>query len=247
MSIKLRYPDLTVPGPIDPVKRLHSYLYQVVDELNIALTSLEVQATEATQVASTAADAAGKAGQKPPKAAFNDIKSLIIKSADIVDAYYEVINKRLEGQYVAKSDFGEYTEETAAEIEANSTGITQLYENMQQIITDIENVEHTLIEVNAHIKTGLLGYDEETGAPVYGLEIGQRTEIEGEEVFNKYARFTADKLSFYDNNDNEVAYISDRKLYIGNVEVTGSYKLGGFMDIVLADKSVVTKWVEGGA
>lgn len=246
MSIKLRYPDLTVPGPIDPVKRLQSYLYQVVDELNIALTTLDTQATEAKETATAAVTAAGNAGQKAPKAAFNDIKSLIIKSAEIVEAYYEVINKRLEGQYVAKSDFGEYTEATAAEIEANSTSITQLYENMQQIISDIDHVENTIIEVNAHIKTGLLGYDD-TGAPVYGLEIGQRTELNGDEVFNKYSRFTADRLSFYDSNDNEVAYISDRKLYINDVEVTGSFQISGFLDTVMGDGSVVTKWVGGGA
>lgn len=246
MSVSLRYPDFTIPGPIDPMIRLHNYLYQVVDELNITLTGLENQTTEAKQAASAAVISAGKAGQSSPKASFNAIKSLIIKSADIVEAYYDVINKRLEGLYVAKSDFGKYTEETAAEIEANSTGVAQLYEHMQQIITDIENVESSLIEVNAHIKTGLLYYDD-TGTPVYGLEIGQRTEIDGEEAFNKYARFTSDKLSFYDSNDNEVAYISDQKLYITHVEVTGSYRISGFVDTVMEDRSVVTKWVEGGA
>jgi hypothetical protein len=44
-----------------------------------------------------------------------------------------------------------------------------------------------------------------------------------------------------------VAYISDKKLYITNVEVTGSFSLGGFVDTVLPDRSVVTRWVEGGA
>ena len=83
------------------------------------------------------------------------------------------------------------------------------------------------------------------GAPVYGLEIGQRTEIDGVETFNKYARFTSEKLSFYDSNDNEVAYISDKKLYITHVEITGSLSLGGFVQNVLVDLSVVEKWVGG--
>ena len=152
----------------------------------------------------------------------------------------------MDGVYVAESDFGIYAEQTSQQIEANSTSIDQFYENLQQLVTDIENVEHTLIEVNAHIKSGLLYYDE-AGAPVYGLEIGQRTEIDGVETFNKYARFTSEKLSFYDSNDNEVAYISDKKLYITHVEVTGSFTLGGFVDTVLPDRSVVTRWKEGGA
>lgn len=242
MSVKLRYPDFSVPSPVDPMKRLHSYLYQVIDELNIALDSVESKADEAHQAATAAAASAGAASEKGAQSTFNSIKSLIIKSADIVNAYYEVINRRLEGLYVAESDFGTYTEETSQTITENSTGIEMLFTNFQSIITDLENMEHTLIEVNAHIHPGLLYYDEE-GIPVYGLEIGQRTEIDGEEVFNKYARFTSDKLSFYDSNNNEVAYISDKKLFITHVEVTGSFKIGSLTDTALSDGSVVTRYI----
>jgi hypothetical protein len=80
---------------------------------------------------------------------------------------------------------------------------------------------------------------------VYGVEIGQKNTIDGEEVFNKFARFTADRLSFYDQNDSEVAYISDYKLYIRNAEITSSLKIGGFVDTVMPSGDVVTKWVGG--
>ena len=115
---------------------------------------------------------------------------------------------------------------------------------MQGIITDIENLNFTLAEVNAQIRSGLLYYDDDA-IPVYGLEIGQKNTIDGEEVFNKFARFTADRLSFYDQNDTEVAYVSDYKLYIRNVEITSSYKIGGFKDTVMANGDVVTRWVGG--
>ena len=114
---------------------------------------------------------------------------------------------------------------------------------MQEILTDIDTLEHSLIEVNANIKSGLLYYDD-SGVPVYGLEIGQRTKIDGEEIFDKFARFTSDRLSFYDHNNNEVAYISDRKLFITHAEVK-TFSMGGFMDTVQADGSIVTKWVGG--
>ena len=245
MSIDFRLPNITAKDEAGQLRQMQSYLFQLVEQLNYAMKTVESGSTGAVVYASSAASAAGTENAKS-QATFNSIKSLIIKSADVVNAYYEVINARLKGLYVAQSDFGKFTEETSADLEANSTSISQLYENLQQIITDIENVEHTLIEVNAHIKSGLLYYDE-AGAPVYGLEIGQRTEIDGTEVFNKYARFTSDKLSFYDSNDNEVAYISDKKLYITHVEVTGSFSLGGFVDTVLADRSVITRWIEGGS
>lgn len=249
MSVDLRLPNITAETQAGQLSQVKSYLYQMVEQLNWALKNVEATAASGYVVVngrSVGGSMDTKPGGKDAVTTFNEIKSLIIKSADIVNAYYEVINARLEGEYVAQSDFGTYSENTAQDIEANSTNIESLYSNIQEIVTDIENVEHTLIEVNAHIKSGLLYYDDE-GAPVYGLEIGQRNEIDGEEVFNKYARFTSEKLAFYDQNDNEVAYISDRKLYITHVEVTDTFTIGGFVDTVIADRSVVTRWVEGGS
>ena len=243
MSIDFRFPNITAKDEAGQLIQMKSYLHQLVQDLNYAMKTVDGGSSGAVSYQNKAG-AAGSSEDAKAKATFNDIKGLIIKSADIVNAYYEVINRKLAGIYVAESDFGVYAEQTTNSIEENSTSISEIYENIQQITTDIESVEHTLIEVNAHIKSGLLYYDDD-GAPVYGLEIGQRTEIDGVETFNKYARFTSDKLSFYDSNDNEVAYISDKKLYITHVEVTGSFTLGGFVDTVLPDLSVVTKWVGG--
>lgn len=241
--IDIRFPNITATTEAGQLSQVKSYLHQLVEQLNWAINSIETGSTAVE-------DANGNAvaeQKEDPVSTFNGIKALIIKSADIVNAYYEEISKRLEGLYVAESEFGTYTEQTDQLIAANSTSIESLYTNIQQIISDmedIEGIEGNLIDVLAHIKSGLLYYDD-AGVPIYGLEIGQRNEIDGEEVFNKYARFTANKLSFYDQNDNEVAYISDKKLYISNVEITSSYKIGGFVDTVLSDKSVVTKWVGG--
>lgn len=245
MSFNFRVPNLTATTPEGKLSQMHSFLYQTVEQLNWALNTIESgSAAGGAYVGTTSAG--GNSGSNDSTAKFNDIKALIIKSADIVNAYYEKIKGRLSGEYVAQSDFGTFTELTEQQIEANSTAIEQFYTNLQEIITDIDSLEHTLIETNAYINSGLLNYDE-AGVPVYGLEIGQRTEIDGVETFNKYARFTSEKLSFYDSNDNEVAYISDKKLYITRVEVTGSFTLGGFVDTVLPDRSVVTRWKEGGA
>ena len=243
MSIDFRFPNITAKDEAGQLIQMKSYLHQLVEQLNYAMKTVDSGSSGTVASGSKDTAAAGSEEAKS-QATFNSIKALIIKSADIVNAYYEAINKRLEGLYVAQSDFGTYAEATDLALEINSTAIEQHYENIQQILSDIEGFDNYLIEVNTHIKTGILYYGDD-GAPVYGLEIGQRTEVDGEETFNKYARFTADKLSFYDSNDNEVAYISDKKLYITHVEITGSFTLSGFVDKVLADKSVVTKWAGG--
>lgn len=248
MSLDLRLPNITATDATGQVMQMKNYLYQMVQQLNYSMQMVQTSAAEAAVQAAQTTSAASKTD---PASTFSEIKALIIKSADIVNAYYEQINRRLEGVYVAQSTFGTYTEQTSQEIEENSTNINQAFTNIQQVqvaldeaVNDMLKIESILVSVNAYINSGLL-YTDEEGVPVYGIEVGQRTEIDGKEVFDKYARFTSNKLSFYDSNGNEVAYISDYKLFISNVEITGSYRIGHLIDTVQPDGSVVTKFNGG--
>lgn len=240
--INIRLPNITANTEQGQLLQVKSYLHQLVQELNWALTSIESEnngkVTKKTEN--------GNAVTKDEMAAsFNELKSLIIKSSQTVMAYSEAAEEQYKSMYVAQSDFGAYTEEATQTITKNSKNIENFYENVQKIITDLETLEHSLVEVNANIKSGLLYYDDK-GVPVYGVEIGQRTKLDGVEVFDKFARFISDRLSFYDQNDNEVAYISDRKLFINHAEIKHTFRMGGFMDSVQSDGSIVTKWVGAG-
>ena len=140
--------------------------------------------------------------------------------------------------------------ETTGAIEnliAASSETSEKIENLNSAIADankdIETLNAAVIETTAHIRSGVLYYEGER--PVFGLEVGQRDKVNGVDVFRKYARFIADRLSFYDQNDTEVAYISDYRLFIRNVEITSGFKIGGFQDTVMADGGVVTKWLGG--
>jgi hypothetical protein len=238
-------PNINGATEREMLAQIRSYLYQLVPQLQWSLNNLDTASSSSHVTQQIIKETGSGKAKESPEATFNEIKALIIKSADIVEAYYDEINSRLEGVYVSESDFGTYAEMTSQDIRQTSTYIEQLFADLQVIDTEIESIADTLIDVNAHIKTGLLDYDKETGTPIFGLEIGQRNEVDGEEVFNKFARFTADRLSFYDQNDNEVAYVSDYKLYIRNVQITSSYQIGGYVDTVTADGGVVTKWVGG--
>lgn len=463
MGVEIRLPNITGATEREQLIQLKSYLYQLSEQLQWAFDNINTTggASNSTYVVNQASRVvSGGLSNRDAEVTFSALKSLIIKSADIVDAYYEEINKRLEGLYVSQSDFGAFAEKTALDIEANSTAITQKFENTQIIIretkdeidgtletigqdlsyaqsdiitikgtvetidgniatieTEIGDLDTTiqntkvelsgsidaaktelsgsidstktelgntinstkselngnitnateavnnnvdaaraeasagidsakselsseigaakneldgkiidtngridetngavedlgtglddankridstegalqdakdeltgaiqgvaaslsntekllesakaqlkgsiddlefdlaglaqiLIGVTAYIKSGLLYYTD-AGVPVYGIEIGQEVESNGEKVFNKFSRFTSEKLSFYDSNGNEVAYISDKKLYIGQAEITTSFKIGGLIDLVMENGDVVTKW-EGG-
>jgi hypothetical protein len=225
MSFDIQYPNITSASDAGKLEQIRSYLFQLADQLKFALNTIEKSGTSSLQVTNNSNPKA--VSEKEAEATFNSVKALIIKSADIVDAYSEEINQRLSGEYVARSDFGTYSEQTEQSITTNSKEIDRAFTNIQKIEGDIEGLEHSLIEVNANIRSGLLYYDDDS-VPIYGLEIGQKNRIDGEEVFNKYARFTSDRLSFYDKNDVEVAFISDYKLYITNAQITGTLTLGRY-------------------
>ena len=239
--INIRLPNITAPTEREQLIQVKSYLHQLVGELNWALASIESgSSTTAVKQASSVG-----VSKQEMTTSYNELRSLIMKSADTVKAYSEAAEEKYKSLYVAQSDFGKYTESASQTITKNSKNIESFYEDMQEILTDLETLEHSMIKVSANIKSGLLYYDD-SGVPVYGVEVGQSTSIDGVEVFRKFARFTADRLSFYDQNDNEVAYISDYKLYITHVEIKGSLKEGGYVDTITSDGGIVTKWVGTG-
>lgn len=306
MGYDLRLPNIKGATEKERLTQVESYLRQLVEQLQWAMNSLEVVSVSGVNNAmQTTSKGSSQALEKAvdANATFNAIKHLIIKSADIVSAYYDEINKKLVGEYVAQSDFGTFKEYTEQNIEANSKGIEQTFSNIQmiesnveivntslrdciddkasEIASDIESVNSALsgkidsvseqatsdieriesglgedigglrgtvdeidkyvVDVKAHINAGLI--DTVNGIPIYGIEVGQNINQNGVVVYEKFARFTSSRLSFYDSNAVEVAYISDRQLYISNIQVLYSYKIGGILDTVLPNGDVVTKWV----
>lgn len=239
--INIRLPKITGATEKEQLMQVKSYLHQLAQELNWALQTIEAGNSTPKSAKKTTDDVVTQAELKT---SYNDLRSLIIKSASTVSAYAEAAEERYNSLYVAESDFGTYKEEAEQRIVENSTSIEQIFTNLQEIITQ-NALEHSRIDVSANIRSGVLDTDD-NGVPVYGVEVGQRTEIDGVEVFDKFARFTSDRLSFFDQNDNEVAYISDRKLYINHAEIKSSFRMGGFIDTVLSDGSIVTKWVGTG-
>lgn len=276
MSVDIRLPN--IDAKTEAEKQIKSYLIQLAEQLQWALKNVDTSSGTVLVTPTPKSLKPSSQTTASAEATFGSIKALIIKSAEIVNAYYEEINKKLVGKYVAQSDFGIFEEQTSQDVYENSTNITRAFSNVQQIksgvdsslatlteeinevdskvadvesnlSTDIKTLNDTVKTINtsvadikANIKTGLL--EEKDGIPIYGVEIRQKNIVNGKEVFNKFARFTAGRLSFYDQNGFEVAYISDYKLYITHAEVTGTLKLGGYS--VDTTNGLTFKWVGRG-
>lgn len=231
-----RYPQLREGNARDQVQQMSGFLFQLVEQLNMAEQLTESRIQEVSRAALS--PSTSESDTQKALNTFNSIKTLIIKSADIVTAYEEVMEKTFSGMYVAQSDFGTFSEATQTAIQANSENIELKFQNLQEISAAVDELTANLIAVNARIRTGLL--DDTVTPPIYGVEVGQTVVADGQEIFNKFARFTADRLSFYDSAGNEVAYISDFKLYITRAEVTGSLRIGGYE--IESGNGIVFKW-----
>ena len=255
MSLELRMPNITGASEREQLSQIRSYLYQFIPQLQWALN--EIGATGGTtyveQKTSTTVNNSSSSPSTSlnPTVMFNELKPLIIKSAEIVQSYYEEINSRLVSEYTALSDFGTYTEKTEKLVRETASLTEETYSKFAEIDASISGIFDETRETRGYINHGIIvdslseeeakKYNKQEGDSLIGVEVGQTDDG----VFTRYARFTANRLSFYDQNDQEVAYVSDYKLYIRNVEITSSYRIGGFVETVDQNGDVVTKWIGG--
>lgn len=259
--MNIRYPNIAADASDrTQIAQIRAYLHQLVEQLNVQI------GTDAQQSAGVNIAAVGSTGVKgsvqaqnvtsTPTSTFHSIKSLIIKSADIVDAYYERITNQLalEGVYVAQADFPEgvaaFVEKTAQTVVADSTCTKQEFTDLQSIVGSLGTWQE---DTKACIKSGLLYYEDEngneltgieSGTPVYGIEVGQTIEDEnGKEIFKKFARFTASGVIFYDTYGYPLVYVTNQQTLIKNAKVEGSFTRGKYVQTIAADGSSVERWV----
>ena len=174
---------------------------------------------------------------------------MIVKTAGLVKRQMDQLSARLEGEYVAVSDFGTYVERLSAYLEANPEALTQYYSFVSDLKTNVEAVDaafsHYKVDTEGYIRTGIVYY--EGAVPVYGVAVGQGLtcrEVDGEKVVdqsNFRAVFTATRLSFW-QDATEVAYVSNNRLYITSITVLGGIGIGQW-SIGTAEDGLVFRWI----
>lgn len=226
MSVDIRLPNITGKTDAEQLAQIKSYLYQFAGQLQWALKTVESGGS--TNIVLQQGSSGTPVKKEEQTVNFNQLKALIIKTAEVVESYEERIDKilDLDGEYIAQSPFGTFVEQTNNQVSADSGKITQQIRDLQAIFDEDGNILAERL-VNGHIYSGIIEYAKDGGEAIIGIEIGQTTRSDGVETFDKFARFTAERLSFYDQNEIEVAYISNYKLHITNAEITGELEVRG--------------------
>lgn len=225
----------------------YAYLFQMAQQLNLALGQLESGGTGAASGGGTSTHQG--TGRKE-STGYQELKSLIVKTARLVKRQMEQLSARLEGEYVAVSDFGTYVERLSAYLEANPEALTQYYSFFADLQASTETVsaafEQYRVETEGYIRTGIVCYD--GAVPQYGVAVGQNLtcrEVDGETVVEQNdfrATFTASKLSFW-QDASEVAYVSNNRLYITNITVLEGMSIGEWE--ISSGNGLVIRWMGG--
>ena len=211
-GIEIRPPQLTGGTLQEQLGQLQRYLTALAQQLQFAFDAVQGGSPEMV-AAAAASPLLPRQQEQQRQETLRQLKALILKSAQVTQVLEQQVGKRLEGKYVAVSQFGTYCQETSQTLEANSRELKQTFQNVQQLESTVAGLGSAVREVNASIRTG------EIADGVYGVEIGQQEREDSIIRFRRYARLTAEKLSFYDSNEIEVAYVSNRRLYVTAAEI----------------------------
>ena len=215
------------------LRQLYGYLYAMSEKLNAAMIEVDVQAKQEIQRTAT-----GQAAQQAEN--FGTLKSMIIKTAEIVRTEMQEISTQLHGETEAISaDIGTLMQEMDATIRATAEGVLQDY-HFSEVVTDTQTNTFYRTQTNQYIFTGKISDDPVT----YGIAIGEGVtayDNDGNPYLNqnaKVATFSMDKLAFWQGTV-QLAYFSSGKFYITNGEITNTLQIGNYVWKVMADNSMV--------
>ena len=234
------------------MQRQYAYLCQMAQQLNLALQQLGGQSSlsggggqETVTVPSIRPAVTDEEKQQ-----YDQLKSLILRTAEEIRSEMDRVELSMQGQYVAVSDFGTYLQQMNSTIEGNAEALTQYYSFVSDLQRNMAAVDAAFesyrVETGGYIRTGIVYYD--GAVPVYGVAVGQDLtvqEIDGETVVeqkNFRATYTASKLSFW-QDATEVAYVSNNRLYISNITVLEGLTLSRWE--ISTDNGLAFKWIGG--
>lgn len=226
------------------LEALYRYLQTMSDQLNLAMNSITVENFAPQAQKQLSEVMGGKETQKEIAGTKNALRSMIIKSAEVVRNEMQEISTELSRQYQGISDqFGELNQSLTLQISANAEGIQQNYEYFEELRDRANGTDDYIRHYNNYIFTGQIGLNTATLEPIYGIAIGEGVTLydnDGNPYINenaKVATFTKDRLSFWQGTT-EMAYFSDRKMHITDVEILNKMSMGNYTWQVQPDGSL---------
>lgn len=230
----------------EQLQTLYSYLYQMSEKLNEAMQTITIENME-PDLQVQIRTVTGTEGQQLREKESNALKSMIVKTANIVRSEMDEIRTTLESSYEALSeDFGSYERNLTNNITATAEGILQNYRFEERIQGNTDTMDAFIRKTNQYIFSGLIDTVEVGGVTQerYGIAIGNNvtaTDANGNESLdreNMMATFTMDELAFYVGSV-KVAWFSNATFFIDRGRIVSSLQIGNHVWKAMSDGSMV--------
>ncbi len=171
----------------------------------------------------------------------NGLESFKNETDAALNIQAEEIISQVETLYTSKTDSEEIENRLSSQIRQTAQGITENFsQNFSVVADDVNSLGGEISEIVSSLDVYIRRGELENG--VFGVEIGRSDS-------NVKARFTNDKLSFYQGIV-EVAYVSGSTLYITNAEILDCMKIGntadGYFLFDTTENGLEVRWINGG-
>ena len=233
--------------------QIRQYLYQMSRDLNLALNNLTAEnfstSAEAKKVLGGSDDSKEVQNQETRKQ-LSSLKSLILKTAETVQAEIDMLEANLASTYVAQSTFGTFEEEINTKITATAENVKQTIDYQAELTDNLNGItadfNQYVVESGGYIKQGIIGYD--GAVPVIGIAIGQDIQVKGTDMkgdkeyevidmSSHMSVWTPDKLSFYVEGK-EAAYVSNGAFYVSDRLFLNNWQIS-------SNRGLTIKWIGG--
>jgi hypothetical protein len=241
--------------------QLRQYLYRMSLDLTQAMNNLTSENFAPGGLPAVKSQQAVSQPKKPTdnteetKQALSELKSLIVKTADLVYAEMDRLEASLSSTYVAQSTFGTFSEEINTQLSATAERVEQNIQYQATLEDTFRGVsdafDQYVIETGGYIKQGIIGYD---GAiPIIGIAIGQDIKVTGTDTkdgkeyevidtSSNMSVWTPEKLAFYVNGM-EAAYVSNGAFYVADMYVLSRLFIENWQ--ISTNRGLTIKWIGG--
>lgn len=180
-------PPMLRGSPQEQINAIRDYLFRMVGSLDEAISAnstgsvgRQITRADGTKIYlpigkdEDAIEAVRKNAQ--------ELRSLIIKSANDVKEYADSKVEEYDARYVAESEYGAFTENINTLIESSARGVVESYNygaSIQSMQDSIGLIQNYFTNVNGEIRRGIIE-DPDTGEYVTGIAISQSLQFSGE-------------------------------------------------------------------
>ena len=177
-------PQLT-GAPEQQIAALRDWMFQRVKELDAIVGSDADKATVTKDGSGRTIITSGD--EAAIRSLASDLKSLILKTANEVEAYADKKVESFSSEYVARSEYGVFQQTVQATMETTAQGVAENYDLIQSITDDVNTLSDHYEEISGQVVRGIVQDPEYTPGSelhpteyVVGIAIAQDIQVSSE-------------------------------------------------------------------